>query len=133
MPCPATDLDPNKTLSDPEVFLNKQFPSNTTGGDVTHGAVFSVVISNSAGSVTSGVATLVASLQLVSLTAPPATNWVLGWTSMTGKLYAVEQSTDLVSGAWVASASNVAGALPTCTATVQRAAGDHGFCRIREE
>src|SRR6516162_2812716 len=27
---PATDLDPKKALTDPEVFLNKQFPADTT-------------------------------------------------------------------------------------------------------
>jgi len=32
---PATDLNPNKALSDPEVFLNKQFPSDTTAGPIT--------------------------------------------------------------------------------------------------
>jgi hypothetical protein len=32
---PATDLNPNKALSDPEVFLNKQFPADTTPGPIT--------------------------------------------------------------------------------------------------
>jgi len=36
---PATDLNPKKALSDPAVFLNKQFPTDTATGPITkHGA-----------------------------------------------------------------------------------------------
>jgi hypothetical protein len=33
---PATDLNPHKALSDPEIFLNKQFPTDTRTGPITH-------------------------------------------------------------------------------------------------
>jgi hypothetical protein len=43
---PATDLNPKKTLSDPEVFLNKQFPSDTTTGPITKLCLYKITWSN---------------------------------------------------------------------------------------
>ena len=43
---PATDFNPNKALSDPEVFLNKQFPTNTTTGAITHLCLYRITWSS---------------------------------------------------------------------------------------
>jgi len=43
---PATDLNPNKTLSDPQVFLNKQFPTDTTTGPITRLCMYKITWSN---------------------------------------------------------------------------------------
>jgi hypothetical protein len=44
---PATDLDPNKGLSDPEIFLNKQFPTDTKTGPITHLCIYKITWSSS--------------------------------------------------------------------------------------
>ena len=43
---PATDLNPNKALTDPEVFLNKQFPTDTTTGPITQLCLYKITWSN---------------------------------------------------------------------------------------
>ena len=43
---PATDLNPRKDLSDPEVFLNKQFPSDTAAGPITKLCMYKIAWSN---------------------------------------------------------------------------------------
>lgn len=43
---PATDLNPNKAPSDPEVFLNKQFPSDSTAGPITKLCMYRIAWSN---------------------------------------------------------------------------------------
>jgi hypothetical protein len=43
---PATDLDPNKALTDPEVFLNKQFPTDTTTGPITQLCMYKITWSS---------------------------------------------------------------------------------------
>ena len=43
---PATDLNPGKALSDPEIFLNKQFPSNTTTGPITQLCLYKITWSS---------------------------------------------------------------------------------------
>jgi hypothetical protein len=44
---PATDLNPNKGLTDPEVFLNKQFPTDTTTGPITQLCMYKITWSSS--------------------------------------------------------------------------------------
>ena len=39
---PATDFNPNKTLADPEVFLNKQFPTDTATGPITQLCMYKI-------------------------------------------------------------------------------------------
>jgi hypothetical protein len=43
---PATDLDPNKAQTDPEVFLNKQFPTDTTTGPITQLCMYKITWSS---------------------------------------------------------------------------------------
>ena len=43
---PATDLNPNKALSDPEAFVNKQFPSDTATGAITTLCMYRITWSN---------------------------------------------------------------------------------------
>jgi hypothetical protein len=43
---PATDLNPDKALADPEVFLNKQFPSDTSTGPITKLCMYKITWSN---------------------------------------------------------------------------------------
>jgi hypothetical protein len=43
---PATDLNPNKAHSDPAVFLNKQFPSDTATGPITKLCMYKVTWSS---------------------------------------------------------------------------------------
>jgi hypothetical protein len=43
---PATDLNPGKAPSDPEVFLNKQFPTDTTTGPITTLCMYKITWSN---------------------------------------------------------------------------------------
>jgi len=43
---PATDFNPHKALTDPEVFLNKQFPTNTTTGAITHLCLYRITWSS---------------------------------------------------------------------------------------
>src|SRR5262249_25392058 len=39
---PATDFNPNKTTSEPEIFLNKQFPSDTKTGLITELCLYKI-------------------------------------------------------------------------------------------
>jgi len=43
---PATDLDPNKAPTDAEIFLNKQFPTNTTTGPITRLCMYKITWSS---------------------------------------------------------------------------------------
>jgi len=43
---PATDLDPDKKLSDPGIFLNKQFPTDTRTGPITHLCMYKITWSS---------------------------------------------------------------------------------------
>jgi len=43
---PATDLNPGKAPSDPEVFLSKQFPNDTTAGPITSLCMYKITWSN---------------------------------------------------------------------------------------
>jgi hypothetical protein len=44
---PASDLNPNKALTDPEIFLNKQFPTDTKTGPITHLCMYKITWSSS--------------------------------------------------------------------------------------
>ena len=43
---PATDLDPHKALSDPEIFLHKQFPTDTKTGPITRLCMYKITWSS---------------------------------------------------------------------------------------
>lgn len=43
---PATDSNPNKALTDPEVFLNKQFPTDTKSGPITQLCMYKITWSS---------------------------------------------------------------------------------------
>lgn len=43
---PATDLNPSKALSDPEIFLSKQFPTDTKTGPITHLCLYKITWSS---------------------------------------------------------------------------------------
>jgi hypothetical protein len=43
---PATDLNPNKAPTEPEVFLNKQFPTDTKTGPITHLCMYKIIWSS---------------------------------------------------------------------------------------